>query len=163
MNLHEDPESGTFRGAPTYEFEGFRLDAQHRVLYRATGEPIPLPPKAIETLLHLVDRPGEVQSRQALLDAIWPGLIVEENNLSQCISLLRRVLGETPSEHRFIVTEPGRGYRFVAAVRVLDEAPANPREADDRTPLPGNPREADDRMPLPGNPREADDRMPLPP
>jgi TolB-like protein len=73
-----------------------------------------------------------------MLESIWPGLIVEENNLNQCISLLRRVLGERPSEHRFIVTEPGRGYRFVATVRVIEApgpiAPAQtpPADADRR-------------------------------
>ena len=59
-----------------------------------------------------------------MLDAIWPNVVVEENNLNQCISTLRRVLGERPTEHRFLVTEPGRGYRFVASVAVVaDEAP----------------------------------------
>src|SRR5690606_1084631 len=129
MKSREGSAARALEGNPTYEFEGFRLDAQHRVLYRETGEPIPLPPKAVETLLHLVHRPGELLTRQALLDAIWPGLVVEENNLSQAISLLRRVLGETPSEHRFIVTEPGRGYRFVAAVRVLEAGRPGPAEA----------------------------------
>jgi len=129
MNSREGHAARPLEGSPTYEFEGFRLDAQHRVLYRATGEPIPLPPKAVETLLHLVRRPGELLTRQALLDSIWPGLVVEENNLSQAISLLRRVLGEKPSEHRFIVTEPGRGYRFVAAVRILEQGRPGTGEA----------------------------------
>ncbi len=101
---------------PTYAFEGFRLDAQHRVLSRANGEPIPLAPKVFDTLLYFVERPGQLIAKRELLEAIWPHVVVEENNLNQAISALRRVLGETPGAHRFIVTEPGRGYRFVAAV-----------------------------------------------
>ena len=101
---------------PTYAFEGFRLDAQRRVLCRANGEPLPLAPKALDTLLYFVQHRGELLHKGALLDAIWPHVIVEENNLNQSISMLRRVLGERPGEHRYIVTEPGRGYRFVAPV-----------------------------------------------
>jgi TolB-like protein/DNA-binding winged helix-turn-helix (wHTH) protein/Tfp pilus assembly protein PilF len=101
---------------PTYVFEGFRLDAQHRVLSRANGEPIPLAPKVFDTLLYLVERPGQLVGKRELLTAIWPHVVVEENNLNQTISQLRRALGERPDERRFIVTEPGRGYRFVAVV-----------------------------------------------
>ena len=119
---------------PTYAFEGFRLDAQHRVLSRANGEPIPLAPKVFDTLLYFVERPGQLIAKRELLEAIWPHVVVEENNLNQAISALRRVLGETPGTHRFIVTEPGRGYRLVAAVTTIspsrDEAAA---PSDDET------------------------------
>jgi TolB-like protein/DNA-binding winged helix-turn-helix (wHTH) protein len=125
---------------PTYVFESFRLDAQRRVLSRADGDAIPLAPKVFDTLLYLVERPGQLVDKRELLDAIWPHVVVEENNLNQAISALRRVLGETPGTHRFIVTEPGRGYRLVASVRVLsasDELPAPPVPAaapgDDQT------------------------------
>jgi TolB-like protein/DNA-binding winged helix-turn-helix (wHTH) protein len=101
---------------PTYAFEGFRLDGQRRVLCRADGQPLPLAPKVLDTLLYFVQHRGELLHKRALLDAIWPHVIVEENNLNQSISTLRRVLGERPGEHRYIVTEPGRGYRFVAPV-----------------------------------------------
>src|SRR5688572_21282202 len=104
---------------PAYAFDGFRLDAQHRVLSRADGEAIPLAPKVFDTLLYFVERPGQLIGKRELLEAIWPHVVVEENNLNQAISALRRVLGETPAAHRFIVTEPGRGYRFVAAVTTL--------------------------------------------
>ena len=99
-----------------YVFEGFRLDAQRRVLSRANGEPIPLTPKALDTLLYLVEHRGELLDKRGLLEAVWPHVCVEENNLNQTISALRRVLGEHPGERRFIATEPGRGYRFVASV-----------------------------------------------
>ena len=101
----------------TYAFEGLRLDAQHRVLSRANGEAIPLAPKVFDTLLYFVERPGQLIAKRELLEAIWPHVVVEENNLTQAISALRRILGETPGAHRFIVTEPGRGYRLVASVR----------------------------------------------
>jgi TolB-like protein/DNA-binding winged helix-turn-helix (wHTH) protein len=125
---------------PTYAFEGFQLDAQRRVLSRANGEPIPLAPKVFDTLLYFVERPGELIAKRELLEAIWPHVVVEENNLNQAVSALRRVLGETPGAHRFIVTEPGRGYRFVAAVTTLSpsrDAAAAPSldETAARTPV----------------------------
>jgi DNA-binding winged helix-turn-helix (wHTH) protein/Tol biopolymer transport system component len=117
---------------PTYAFEGFRLDAQHRVLSRADGEPIPLAPKVFDMLLYFVERPGQLIAKRELLEAIWPHVVVEENNLTQAISALRRVLGETPGANRFIVTEPGRGYRLVASVRTISPSPdelSSPPEA----------------------------------
>jgi TolB-like protein/DNA-binding winged helix-turn-helix (wHTH) protein/Tfp pilus assembly protein PilF len=107
---------------PIYAFEGFHVDAQRRVLSRAGGDPIPLAPKVFDTLLYFVEHRGELLDKRALLGAVWPHVIVEENNLNQSISTLRRVLGERPGEHRYIVTEPGRGYRFVAAVRDVPAA-----------------------------------------
>jgi len=104
----------------SYEFSKFRLDLQQRLLLSSSdGEPIPLSPKLFDTLLYFVERRGELLDKATLMKAIWPNVIVEENNLNQNISALRRVLGESPGEHRFIVTEPGRGYRFVADVRTV--------------------------------------------
>ena len=106
-----------------YEFGEFRLDPQQRILTSgAESRPIALVPKAFETLLYLLERPGELLGKNNLLKAIWPNLVVEENSLNQTISAIRRGLGERPGEHRFIVTEPGRGYRFVADVRVVTAA-----------------------------------------
>jgi TolB-like protein len=106
-----------------YEFSEFRLDIQQRLLSAgADGRPIPLPPKAFETLLYFVERRGELLDKNTLMKAVWPNVIVEENSLNQNISVIRRALGESPSQHRFIVTEPGRGYRFVADVRVVSHA-----------------------------------------
>lgn len=101
---------------PTYVFEGFRLDTQRRTLSASDGRLVPLAPKTLDTLCHLVARAGQVVGKRELLETIWPHVVVEENNLNQAISQLRRALGERPEEHRFIVTEPGRGYRFVARV-----------------------------------------------
>jgi TolB-like protein len=108
-----------------YEFGGFRLDARRRLLLsRATGQTIQLTTKAIDTLVHLVERAGDVVDKSVLLTAVWPNVRVEENSLSQCISALRRALGEDPSDHRFIVTAPGRGYRFIAEVAIVNAPPA---------------------------------------
>jgi len=106
-----------------YEFEGFQLDIQQRLLLSgAERRPVPLPPKIFDTLLYLVERRGELLDKSTLLKAIWPNVVVEENSLNQNVSSLRRALGEKTGEHRFIVTEPGRGYRFVADVRVVTGA-----------------------------------------
>ena len=74
-------------------------------------------PKVLETLIYLVERRGELVEKDALMKAMWPLVVVEENNLDRNISTLRRVLGEKAGENRFIATVPGRGYRFVAEVR----------------------------------------------
>jgi TolB-like protein/DNA-binding winged helix-turn-helix (wHTH) protein len=102
-----------------YEFGGFRLDPLRRVLSGADGRPIALKSKVLDTLLYLVEHAGESLEKSAMMAAIWPNLVVEESNLNKNISVLRRALGEAPDEHRFIVTEPGRGYRFVARVEAL--------------------------------------------
>lgn len=103
--------------ASIYEFEGFRLDPFKRLLSKADDEIVPLMPKAFDTLLHLVRHAGEVVEKDALMGAVWADTIVEENNLNQNISVLRKVLGDRRGRHRFIVTVPGRGYKFVAGVR----------------------------------------------
>jgi adenylate cyclase len=106
-----------------YEFSEFRLDIQQRLLSAGAEErPVPLPPKAFETLLYFVERRGELLDKATLMKAVWPNVVVEENSLNQNISVIRRALGENPTQHRFIVTEPGRGYRFVADVRVVSHA-----------------------------------------
>jgi DNA-binding winged helix-turn-helix (wHTH) protein len=112
-----------------FEFDRFTVDAQQRLLF-AAGEsaPVDLAPRAFDALLYLVERPGELLTKKELMKALWPGVVVEENSLNQVISLVRKVLGEKPSQHRFIVTAPGRGYRFVAAVRARGEN--REREAD---------------------------------
>src|SRR2546421_12615426 len=102
-----------------YEFGEFRLDAGKRLLWRA-GAPVPLTPRVFETLLYLVEHHDTVLDKERLMEAVWPDSIVEENNLTQNISTLRRVFGETPGSHHYIVTVPGRGYRFVAGVKMRE-------------------------------------------
>jgi TolB-like protein/DNA-binding winged helix-turn-helix (wHTH) protein len=106
-----------------YQFADFRLDATRRLLLSKTGEPLPIASRAFDALLLFVQRQGELLDKPTLMKTIWPNTIVEENNLNQHISALRKLLGETPEDHRFIVTIPGRGYRFVAAVATADDAP----------------------------------------
>src|SRR5688572_21667577 len=112
-----------------YEFEGFRLDAEKRVLFSPDGSAIPLMPKAYETLSYLVENAGRVIEKDELMQAVWPDTAVEENNLNQNISTLRKVLGEKRGDHRFIATIPGKGYKFVARVaapRLGQDPPEGP-------------------------------------
>jgi TolB-like protein/DNA-binding winged helix-turn-helix (wHTH) protein/thioredoxin-like negative regulator of GroEL len=101
-----------------YEFGEFELDSQRRVLSsRITGQPVDITGRVIDALCYFVERPGQLVEKKALMDALWPHVVVEEGNLTQTIHTLRRVLGEKAGEHRYIATVPGRGYRFVAEVR----------------------------------------------
>ena len=102
--------------ANIYEFGEFRLDTAKRVLRRLDGTPVPLTPRVFETLLYMVEHHDTVLDKERIMAAVWPDSIVEENNLAQAISKLRQVFGETPGSHSYIVTVPGRGYRFVAEV-----------------------------------------------
>jgi TolB-like protein/DNA-binding winged helix-turn-helix (wHTH) protein/Flp pilus assembly protein TadD len=110
-----------------YEFGDFRLDASRRLLFaKGASEPLPITPKVFETILYFVERPSELLKKDKLLAELWPGLVVEENNLTQVISVVRRVLGETRGENRYLATTPGHGYRFVAEVfRLPDTTEAN--------------------------------------
>ncbi len=87
------------------------------------GEPVALAPKALETLLALVEQPGRVITKDELLQRIWGDTVVEEGGLTRNISILRKALGEKPDDHQYIVTVPGRGYRFVAKVHEPPRAP----------------------------------------
>ena len=106
------------RGARVYGFGDFRLDPGKRLLVGRDGTPISLTPKAYDTLAYLVERPGSIVYKDELMQAIWPDTAVEENNLTQNISMIRRVLGEERGQHRYIATVPGRGYQFVSGVKV---------------------------------------------
>jgi DNA-binding winged helix-turn-helix (wHTH) protein len=96
-----------------YEFDEFRVDVRKRQLTRE-GEVVPLYSKAFELLLVLLQNSGQVLSKEELLERVWPDQILEEANLPVNISAIRRALGEKASQPRFIITIPGRGYRFVA-------------------------------------------------
>lgn len=98
-----------------YEFGPFRVDTLKRLLLRE-GQPVPLTAKAFDTLVTFVRHSGQDLDKDELMRTVWPDTIVEENNLTQNVSMLRKALGENKSEHRYIVTIPGRGYRFVASV-----------------------------------------------
>ena len=105
------------RSGVVYSFEDFRLDSARRLLVRSPGaEHVALTHKAFELLLLLVENSGRLVSKEELMAKVWPDSFVEDANLTQTISVLRKTLGENPNQHRFIVTEPGKGYRFVATV-----------------------------------------------
>ena len=101
---------------PSYEFGPFSVDAGRRLLLR-NGEPVPLAPKVLETLLVLIENRERVLSKDELLRQVWGDTIVEEGGLTRNVSVLRKALGEKPEDHQYIVTVPARGYRFVAEVR----------------------------------------------
>jgi Tol biopolymer transport system component/DNA-binding winged helix-turn-helix (wHTH) protein len=94
-----------------YEFEDFRLDGEHLMLYKGR-ETVSLKPKVIETLLALVERGGEVVSKEELMNRLWADSFVEEANLTQNIYLLRKTLGKTANGKPLIETFNRRGYRF---------------------------------------------------
>src|SRR5277367_2236739 len=103
------------------EFGPFRVDPEQRLLLR-DEQAIPLSPKAFDLLLILVQRTGQVVAKDDLMKLLWPDTFVEESNLGQHIFQLRKALGERAQDHTYIVTIPGRGYRFVQKVRALPAA-----------------------------------------
>jgi TolB-like protein/DNA-binding winged helix-turn-helix (wHTH) protein/Flp pilus assembly protein TadD len=108
--------------AHIYEFGAFQLDTAERLLRQLDGTPVPLTPRVFKTLLYMVEHHNAVLDKERIMEAVWPDSIVEENNLAQAISKLRHVFGETPASESYIVTVPGRGYRFAAEVK---ERPAD--------------------------------------
>jgi eukaryotic-like serine/threonine-protein kinase len=108
------------QGKGLYEFGPFRLDSGKRLLLR-DNQPVPLQLKAFETLLVLVRNSEQVVLKDDLMKSVWPDTFVEESNLAQNIFVLRKTLGEAAGEHGYIVTIPGRGYRFAVKVRVISE------------------------------------------
>jgi DNA-binding winged helix-turn-helix (wHTH) protein len=101
-----------------YEFGDFALDVARQQLHPARGgDPTPLIGKTFEVLVYLVEHANEPLDKETLLRSIWPGVVVEENSLTQIISGLRQLLGEKRGDNRYIATWPRRGYRFVARVR----------------------------------------------
>jgi TolB-like protein/DNA-binding winged helix-turn-helix (wHTH) protein/Flp pilus assembly protein TadD len=100
-----------------YEFGAFQLDTAERLLRRLDGTPVPLTPRVFKTLFYMVEHHNAVLDKERIMEAVWPDSIVEENNLAQAISKLRHVFGETPASESYIVTVPGRGYRFAAEVK----------------------------------------------
>lgn len=104
-----------------YEFNGFRLErAQHRLLYN--GQPVTLKPKILDLLLFLVEKRGQLVGKADLLREVWPNTIVEENNITVSMSILRKKLADHV-DVEFIETVPRRGYRFLAAVTEIGAEP----------------------------------------
>jgi len=104
-----------------YEFGGFRLDVDERVVERLDGVPTTaLPDKTFETLVALLRRRGSLVTKDELLQQVWPDTIVEENNLGKRVHVLRQFLGEAENGKGFIETVRGYGYRFVGVVKVVE-------------------------------------------
>jgi adenylate cyclase len=114
----------------------FRLDAQNDLLFRGT-EPAALGRRPVALLRELVRQPGQLVSKDALIEGAWPGQAIEESNLTVQIAALRRVLGEAPGGDRWIETMPRRGYRFIGPVvtEVENSVTAPTPQADARDPL----------------------------
>src|SRR5689334_21026365 len=104
-----------------YEFSGFRLEgAQRRLLYN--GQPVPLKPKILDLLIYLVEMRGQLVVKDELMREVWPDAIVEENNITVSMSILRKTLGDR-IDQQFIETVPRRGYRFIGDVTELPLEP----------------------------------------
>ena len=118
-----------------WEFDGFTLLQEMRLLLSA-GTPVPLTSKAFDTLVLLVHNRDRVVTKDELLRAVWPDVIVEEGNLTQQIFLIRKALGDTAQQPRYIVTVPGHGYRFMASVKEIVPGGSRVREtSSQRTPF----------------------------
>lgn len=115
-------------------FGPFRFDRANRLLSRESQD-VPLPPRALGILESLVERPGAVVSKQALIAAVWKDAFVTETSLTEAISQVRQALGDDPQQPTYIQTVHRRGYRFVAPV-TFDAAAAGPLRLADRPRLP---------------------------
>jgi len=119
----------SWRDAPVeYEFGEFRVAPLERRLCRRDGSPVEISPRLFDALLFFLQRPGQLLDKESLLETLWPGLVVEDNNLNQLVSALRRVLGDDAHASRWLQTVPRRGFRFVGPVVVkhADAAAALP-------------------------------------
>jgi TolB-like protein/DNA-binding winged helix-turn-helix (wHTH) protein len=104
-----------------YEFGDFRIDVDHRMLYHQ-GSETPLVPKAVETLLALIERRGKIISKDELLEAVWPDTVVEESSLFVYLSVLRKTLGTLQDGRPYVETLRRRGYRFNGEVHLVEKA-----------------------------------------
>lgn len=119
----------------------FRLDLVRRRMLDARGQAVELSPRLFDALLYFVEHRGELLDRDRLMSALWPGLVVEENNLDKAVSALRKALGDDGEDKRYLVTVPRRGFRFVAEVRPvsLGAQAAEPGGADATLPVAAQP------------------------
>ena len=121
---------------PVYDFGEFRLDASRRLLFvKGANDALPVTPKIIAALLLFIENEGELLTKDQLMAGLWPGRVVEENSLTQLISVLRHVLGEEPGENRYVATVPGFGYRFIADVSRHVDAAEPPVSSQEIAPM----------------------------
>ena len=109
-------EAGVIPVPVELRFGEFRLDRVGRTLRRADASEVELGPRLFDALLFFVEHPGRLLDKDTLLAALWPGQVVEENNVNQVVLALRRALGDDAQASRYIQTVPRRGFRFVATV-----------------------------------------------
>ncbi|MEO8525362.1 MAG: winged helix-turn-helix domain-containing protein [Caldimonas sp.] len=114
-----------------FAFGDFVLERNQQRVLRRDGTDLGLTPRLFSALLLFVERAGELLDKDTLFLAVWPGVVVEENNLSQVVSALRRALGDDAQGSRYIQTVPRRGFRFVATVRQIDAAEVDPVSTPD--------------------------------
>jgi Tol biopolymer transport system component/DNA-binding winged helix-turn-helix (wHTH) protein len=107
-----------------YEFGEFRIDARERLLSK-NGKPVAINFKSFDVLLVLIQNNGQLLEKEELMRKVWAEAIVEEANLKNCISALRKALGDTPNQSRYIQTLPKLGYKFVAPVILLPDDQAD--------------------------------------
>jgi DNA-binding winged helix-turn-helix (wHTH) protein/tetratricopeptide (TPR) repeat protein len=123
-----------FKPGEVFQFADFTLDPSQRSLLR-NGQALALPTKAFDMLQFMVENPGRLLTREEILKAVWRDTVVEEGNLSQNIFLVRKALGESANEQRFVITVIGSGYQFIAPVKkraineVVEDFPRQPRSA----------------------------------
>ena len=145
------PRRGSTGAHSSSQFGPFLIDVGERMLQR-DGEPVPLTPKAFDVLVALLERPGQLISKEELLQKVWPETFVEESNLAYNVFALRKALGDTAENSRYIETVPKKGYRFRATV-----IPAYP--AGDRQPASeSGPRPP--RAPVTGETRDTENHDP---
>ena len=105
-----------------FEFDDFRVDTGQFLLMK-DGQPTAITPTVFRILLALLERPGQIVTKDELMKFVWPDSFVEEGNLNRNVSTLRKILNEKPCDHRYIETVPKTGYRFIAPVRSIDYQP----------------------------------------
>src|SRR6185295_18663251 len=103
-----------------YLFDAFRVDVNERLLFKDNRE-VPLTPKVFDTLLVLLESSSHVMTKKELMQQVWPDSFVEENNLAQNISILRKALGTSNEGEQYIQTVPKRGYRLTGDVRATGD------------------------------------------
>src|SRR5438094_578133 len=114
------------QSSQSLKFGPYRLDRSQRLLLRGS-EIIPLAPRLYDTLWALVESGGRIVDKEDLLRRVWQDTFVEEGGLARNVSTLRKILGEGPRDHKYIVTVPKRGYRFAATLtisRAIDQEKA---------------------------------------
>jgi DNA-binding winged helix-turn-helix (wHTH) protein/TolB-like protein/Tfp pilus assembly protein PilF len=110
--------------SPGYAFGDFVVERTQQQVHRLDGSALNLSPRLFNALLLFVEHAGELLDKDALMQALWPGLVVDENSLSQVVSGLRRALADDPVASRYIQTVPRRGFRFIATVTALLDSTA---------------------------------------